>query len=323
MKLISLLSGNGFVMFNKELAHKVSVNGAIVFGQLCSSYESFGNKDMLTVRDGKEYFFLTAEVLEEETALSYKQQLKATKELEDAGYIETKVMGVPSKKYFHITKKIEQDLFEESARSAKRAELNISMDSDIEPQTDDSSYDKKEYLDVTKEHSKPLQKGSTIKNKKEKDKNIKNNSNCNFKESSLEDKEQVLKPKPTEFITAEQTTTTRKTGYVPEDEFRVLLTGESNNFYAQLAVGRWNKNQWNTLIEKFVNDTIISGRYKNVPRHKINGFAFKCLERIVDNSDYKRSNGFTEYQDVMKEITVGQSTPSDLPPGFYNWLEER
>lgn len=48
-------------MFNKELAHEVSVNGAIIFGQLCSSYESFGSKKMLTVRDGKEYFYLIVE----------------------------------------------------------------------------------------------------------------------------------------------------------------------------------------------------------------------------------------------------------------------
>lgn len=44
-------------MYNKELAHTVSVNGAIIFGQLCSSYESFGSKGMLTVKDEREYFF--------------------------------------------------------------------------------------------------------------------------------------------------------------------------------------------------------------------------------------------------------------------------
>ena len=58
MNLLSILGGNEFVMLNKELAHEVSVNGAIIFGQLCSSYESFGSKKMLTVRDGKEYFYL-------------------------------------------------------------------------------------------------------------------------------------------------------------------------------------------------------------------------------------------------------------------------
>jgi len=103
MNLLSILGGNAFVMFNKEIAREVSVNGAIIFGQLCSSYESFGSKDMLTVREGKEYFFLTSDVIEEETALTYKQQLKAIKDLEEAGYIETVIMGTPAKKYFHIT----------------------------------------------------------------------------------------------------------------------------------------------------------------------------------------------------------------------------
>lgn len=71
--------------------------------------KAYSNKGMLTVKDEKEYFFLTSETLEEETALSYKQQLKAIKGLEQVGYIETKVMGVPSKKYFCITDKIVQD----------------------------------------------------------------------------------------------------------------------------------------------------------------------------------------------------------------------
>ena len=87
-------------MYNKELAHSVSVNGAIIFGQLCSSYESFGSKGMLTVRDNKEYFFLTSETLEEETALTYKQQLKAAKELEGAGYIETKNISISQIRLF-------------------------------------------------------------------------------------------------------------------------------------------------------------------------------------------------------------------------------
>ncbi|MCK2005510.1 hypothetical protein MZM54_29580 [[Brevibacterium] frigoritolerans] len=56
MKLLSILGGNAFVMFNKELAHEVSVNGAIIFGQLCSSYESFGSKNMLSTYKGENYF---------------------------------------------------------------------------------------------------------------------------------------------------------------------------------------------------------------------------------------------------------------------------
>ncbi|SIR68424.1 hypothetical protein SAMN05878482_10524 [Peribacillus simplex] len=173
MKLMSILSGKGFVMYNKDLAHSVSVNGAIIFGQLCSSYESFGSKGMLTIREDKEYFFLTSETLEKETSLTYKQQLKAAKELEVAGYIATKVMGVPSKKYFHITDKIvEELLLESNPKYEKREDLNIPPNQELERQNVNPSYDKRENLALTKGAGKPLQKGSSIKkkNKKEQDK---------------------------------------------------------------------------------------------------------------------------------------------------------
>jgi hypothetical protein len=153
VRLLSLISGKGFVMYSKVIAKEVSINGAIVFGQLSSSYESFSNKNMITIRNGKEYFFLTSETLQKETSLSYKQQLKAIKELEASKLIITDIFGTPSKKYFHITNQIEL-LFGRP------------------------SYDKRETLDCIKGQGKVLQKGSTIKenNKKEqvKDINIKN-----------------------------------------------------------------------------------------------------------------------------------------------------
>ena len=59
---------------------------------------------MLTIKDGKEYYFLTSEVIEEETALTYKQQSKAIKDLEEAGYIETVIMGQPAHHVFPYQK---------------------------------------------------------------------------------------------------------------------------------------------------------------------------------------------------------------------------
>ncbi|WP_286170998.1 hypothetical protein [Bacillus sp. NTK071] len=168
MKILSLLSGNGFVMYNKELAHSVSTNGAIIFGQLCSSYESFSSKQMLTIRDNKEYFFLTSEVLQRETALTYKQQLRATKDLEEAGYVETKMMGIPSKKFFHITNKIIEELI-----SVVNPSSSIMEDLDSTIGNSPLSNDKRETLGIQKSLSNPEQKVSTIKkkNKKEESKN--------------------------------------------------------------------------------------------------------------------------------------------------------
>ncbi|MDM5197582.1 hypothetical protein QUF79_06075 [Fictibacillus enclensis] len=280
MNLISLLSGNGFVMFNKDLARKVSVNGAIIFGQLCSSYESFSNKNMLTVKDNKEYFFLTSETLYEETALTYKQQLKAIKELEVAGYIETKVMGVPSKKFFRITDKIVDDLITEgNPRNDKREDLAVStVGGDIEESSEDNlSLDQRESLGMTKGHSKPLPNGSCIKkkNKKEQDKNNKIN-NCNYKN-------------------------------LDSNEFKKVLIDCANDFYTQFALNRWTKKQWNTLIEKFAADTVESGRYIKIPQDKIKGYVYKSLETMASNSDYKHSEEFLSYVETMKEIVTKSS----------------
>jgi DNA-binding PadR family transcriptional regulator len=114
---------------------------------------------------------------EKETSLTYKQQLKAAKELEVAGYIVTKVMGVPSKKYFHITDKIlEELLLASNPKSEKREDLNIPPNLEPERQKVNPSYDKRETLALTKGTDKPLQKGSSIKkkNKKEQNKDINN-----------------------------------------------------------------------------------------------------------------------------------------------------
>lgn len=293
MKLMSLLSGNGFVMFNKELAHEVSVNASIIFGQLCSSYESFRSKNMLTVRDGKEYFFLTSETLEKETALSYKLQLKATKELADADYIQTKLMGVPSKKFFHITDKIRQDLLS-TPSSSKREDLSTATTQGNSALNSDSSYSQREHLGMTNGNGKLLQMGSTIKkkNKKEKDNNKNDNFNCNFKEP------------------------------VTSDLFKKLMTERCNDLYNQFAAGRWTKQQWNIIVEKLVSDTIDSNRYLDVPIDKITGYTFKCFERIAYNSDYKSSNEFDDYKKVMIELTSENHSKQDFSGVLYNWLEE-
>ena len=181
-----MLGGNAFVMFNKELAHEVSVNSAIIFGQLCSSYESFGSKDMLTVRDGKEFFFLTSEVIENETALTYKQQLKAIKDLEEAGYIETSIMGQPARKYFHITDKIYKKF---QLSSDKKEELdNKPEDKKVdESRKVNPTQDERESLVIPKGNSLPDQKVHAIKEIKEKEQSKDKN-----KKEIIENKEIIV-----------------------------------------------------------------------------------------------------------------------------------
>ncbi|MEK3855745.1 hypothetical protein [Cytobacillus sp. FSL H8-0458] len=275
MKLMPLLSGKGFVMYNKQLAHTVSVNGAIIFGQLCSSYESFGSKGMLTARNDKEYFFLTSETLKEETALTYKQQMKAVKELEDAGFIETKIMGVPSKKYFHITDKIAQELVKPS--SYKREDLKDKQGTVGKPSETSSRNDKRSILPLTKDTGKHVQKGSAIKNKNKKEQYKDNKNNIDNYQGKI-------------------------TKSLEPNQFKSLMTDAVNEFYTKFALGRWSKKQWGTLVDQFVTETIESGRYANILEDKIKGYAYKSLQRMCDHSDYKRSEEFAEYQELMMEF---------------------
>lgn len=86
------------------------------------------------------------------------------------------------------------------------------------------------------------------------------------------------------------------------EEFKTCLTNFCNDFYTEFAPTRWNKKQWNTLIETFVNETISEGRYINVPKDKIQGYAYQSLKNIVYKYDLK--NGRIERKFPM-----------------FNWLE--
>jgi hypothetical protein len=255
MKLMSVLSGKGFVMYNKDLARSVSVNGSIIFGQLCSSYESFGSKGMLTIRGTKEYFFLTSETILEETSLTYKQQLKATKELEQAGYIETKMMGVPSKKFFHITEKIVDQFLKGNPSSDKREDLIVPTVDEQHLHNVTPSYDKRSTLGMTKGHSKPLQKGSTIKkkNKKEQDK----------------DNNEIL--------------------LINKDiyNFKTMMMNSFENNYSEFAVGRWSKKDYFTIADQFINEVIEDKRYLDIPEDKIEGYVYHSIKNIAYKSDFK------------------------------------
>lgn len=288
MKLISILSGNGFVMYNKELAHTVSVNGAIIFGQLCSSYESFGSKGMLTVKDEREYFFLTSETLEEETALSYKQQLKAIKELEQAGYIKTKVMGVPSKKYFCITDKIVQELLSEvNPSSDKREDLDVSTNPETAQRESESSLSKRETLALPKGNGKPVQKGSTIKkkNKKEKDKNNKDNIIVNNSADAQVNNSTLNMNKMSLFK---------------------QKTLEAVHKYQEFSTGRWDKKTYLDIVNKFMYEAIERGIHLEV--NCVDSYVYGFLKKAAHHHDMKY--GKKDFEGKSDKVLM------------YNWLEE-
>ncbi|MCD4646686.1 hypothetical protein AR454_06610 [Bacillus mycoides] len=288
MKLISVLSGNGFVMYNKDLAHTVSVNGAIIFGQLCSSYESFGSKGMLTVKEGKEYFFLTSDTLEEETALSYKQQLKAIKELEQAGYVETKVMGVPSKQYFCITDKIVQELLSEvNPSSDKREDLDVPTSPEAVQPKSESSLSERETLALPKGNGKPVQKGSTIKkkNKKEQDKNNKDN---------------IIVNNSADAQVNNSTLNMNKMSLFKQNTLEAV-----HKYQSEFITGRWDKKTYLDIVNKFMYEAIERGAHLEVKC--FDSYVYGFLKKMAHHHDMKYGKkGFEG-----KSATVL----------MYNWIE--
>ena len=88
-------------------------------------------------------------------------------------------------------------------------------------------------------------------------------------------------------------------------EFKIALLDACNSYYSEFSPNRWSKQAWITLIETFVNETISTERYINVPADKIQGYAYASLKNMAYKFDLK--NGRIEY-----------SSGDEIP--FYDWL---
>lgn len=93
MSILKLLASSNFITVNKTLAQKLSLEAAILYGDLASSQIYFGEG---------EWFFRTRETIEQETTISRDRQIRQMKLLLNHGIIKEKFCGVPAKKYYLI-----------------------------------------------------------------------------------------------------------------------------------------------------------------------------------------------------------------------------
>lgn len=99
MSILELLATEAHITVNKALIRVCGLHEAILLGSLCGKQVYWKNREEC-MEDG--FFFCTAEYLEKETTLSPYQQKKAFDNLEKQGLIETKITGIPAKKYFKV-----------------------------------------------------------------------------------------------------------------------------------------------------------------------------------------------------------------------------
>ena len=97
--ITDFLSSDGYIVINKKLIQKTDLVTTVLLCELCSEYNYYKKNNRL-VND--EWFYSTSPNIEENTGLSRKLQDKAIKKLIELEFVKTKVMGMPSKKYFSI-----------------------------------------------------------------------------------------------------------------------------------------------------------------------------------------------------------------------------
>jgi hypothetical protein len=102
--LKNALGANSYWQVNKHLAKMLqSLNATVLLSELIDLDYYYEIKEQRLSRDGKMYFFATADSLEEKTSLSYKEQKTALDILQAFQLIETKIMGIPAKLYFTLS----------------------------------------------------------------------------------------------------------------------------------------------------------------------------------------------------------------------------
>lgn len=94
--VLGTLESSGFLMLNRLLLKTLGPECTVYLAYLIDKYRLF-KEDM----DG-DWFYCTQDRIEEDLAMSAKRQNTALDELKGHGLLQTKIAGVPAKKYYRI-----------------------------------------------------------------------------------------------------------------------------------------------------------------------------------------------------------------------------
>jgi hypothetical protein len=160
MGILQLLAKENYITYHKGLAKQIGVDEAILFGEMCSLTNVYGDE-----------FFCDQEKLMEETCLTEYRVRNAVKTLQEFGLLKVERKGMPAKNYYTL---IEDKLIELlDIHRTCCAKFDTTRDCDFDT------------TDEEKEKS----------TKKEKDTYIYSN-NIREEKKNKEKKENILKEKP-------------------------------------------------------------------------------------------------------------------------------
>lgn len=146
MSVLKLIASENYITVNKTLIKELGLEGAVLFGTLCSEYDLWSKQGKL--KDGK--FFCSLEKIEELTTLSPYKQRKLLSELQEKGLLTVTLEGLPATRYFELNEEQVINLF--NVRSKKIShqqdkQFNISNNINSKNKNSNISFNK------LKEHS--------------------------------------------------------------------------------------------------------------------------------------------------------------------------
>lgn len=96
MDIIDVLSGNSYIIFNKDISRKLGVECAILLGEMCNYQAMFGKE--------KE-FYREEELIAKDTTLTVYAVRKAKEILKENNILKIRKTGLPAKHWFQINEK--------------------------------------------------------------------------------------------------------------------------------------------------------------------------------------------------------------------------
>lgn len=141
----NILGQSSFWVVNKAIARHLGCNdSALLLSELID--KSYYHQDKGTDVNG--FFYYTSDAIEESLNISYHNQKKCISNLVEAGFIETKLMGVPAKLHFKIIENKILNFLKTGFQNFQKQEFeifeNINKEQNIK--------NKKEKKDVTSTH---------------------------------------------------------------------------------------------------------------------------------------------------------------------------
>lgn len=98
MSILNTLASENYFIVNRDLIKNLGLESAVMLGELASEYSYFQKNNELE----NDWFYSTLENIEERTTLSKYNQNKIISDLKKKGIIETKLKGVPARRYIKI-----------------------------------------------------------------------------------------------------------------------------------------------------------------------------------------------------------------------------